>query len=239
MIKSPPSSIACRALRVRLWITWQIWPKSTLIARRSSAIWKTGLTFDPANTKRTFSSKIFCKETTFLTGAPPFAKVSSWPAISCALEDACSASAILLKRGWDRSKECLAMDNWPNIAVRRLLKSWASPPANNPSDSNLAPLRRSSSHFFLSVTSWAIPITRWTIPELSFIGNVRLWIHRTSSSFATIRYSMSRLFPSILLKKRFSTRSRSPGKTTVSQSKGLFTSFWGFPPQRRSYAGLT
>ena len=153
IVITPPSGMAWSAFMIRLCITWLICPSSASTAGNLPGIATSHLIFEPLTEKLADSFMMPLKSTALFTGRPPFEKVRSCLVRSFALCAALSASIrglLILSSLCDRN---LATERLPIIAVRRLLKSWAMPPASVPSDSSLLALRSSSSFFFLSAMS--------------------------------------------------------------------------------------
>ena len=153
IVITPPSGMAWSAFMIRLCITWLICPSSASTAGRLAGMSRWHFMFEPLTEKLADSFIMPLKSTAILTGRPPLEKVRSCFVRSFALCAALSASIrglLTLSSFCDRS---LATDRLPIIAVRRLLKSWAIPPASVPRDSSLLAFRSSSSFFFLSAMS--------------------------------------------------------------------------------------
>ena len=149
----PPPGIACAALITRLPIAWPICPASASVAQRSSAIPNSHRTGIPWTDSRADSRTTLSREIRSRTGFPPFEKVRSLEASSSARSEALSAASSLATALLAGSRICFAREMFPRIAARKLLKSWAMPPARVPRDSSFCHLTSSSSLRTFTVTS--------------------------------------------------------------------------------------
>ncbi len=116
-------------------------------------------TFDPLKVKTVESLSTSDMGAVFLTRPPPFEKTSNCRVSALALEATRRASSSDSTMSSPRSTSSFANEILPMIPERKLLKSWAKPPAITPSDSSFWALRSSCSSFFFSVMSWNTVVT--------------------------------------------------------------------------------
>ena len=163
----------------------------------------------------------------FGTGGPSTAKYgavgSPAPARSCLVSAAARSAALSIssmssRNGSPARSAPSTSSPWPVIAVSRLLKSCATPPASRPMASIFCASTSCSCARRSSVTSSAIPTVRTTLPDASRTGDTRLRTQRTDPSGRTTRKSsLPGSAPLTVARISANRRSRSSGWTASSQ----------------------
>ncbi len=190
--------MACWAFMSTLLITCSIWCLSILQGRVFSSMCRLQETFEPLSTNLTVSSIKPARNSVFFTGAPPLEKVKScrvkWRARSMAPLAVIKYLTVSSSAVFNITRSIL-----PNIPVRRLLKSWAMPPARIPRDSSFCEFNSNDSAFFRFVTSYATPMIFSTCPFSSMMG-----VYVTSKTISSTISSCCIIFP-------FKASSTAPG----------------------------
>ena len=155
MVTRPPRGMASRALTIRFRSTCSSWPGSAFTHPRSWAGTVTRSMSSPIRRRSIFST---CA-TTLLTSSTRISrtcrrlKARSWRVSAAAR---CAASTINVTSrapGPSPPRRCWRKWQRPVITVRRLLKSWATPPASCPTASIFCDWRSCSSIRRSRVTS--------------------------------------------------------------------------------------
>ena len=152
------------------WITCAICPSSASTSQRPGSISSRQTERDPLRANRAAFSITGPSATRFLTGLPPFEKVSSWLVRLTERWSAFSACSSISNERSARSSDIFAIEMYPKTPWSRLLKSCAIPPASVPIDSSFCVLSRSSSRSLRSVMFVIVSITDATRPAASSIG---------------------------------------------------------------------
>ena len=173
MVSLPPPGIASRALTARLRITCSIWPGSALIVPRLEASAVRSSTSSPINRRSIFSRS----ETTVLRSMATGCKTClRLKASSCRVRPAARSPAFLIsstlwRRGSWACNRLRTRSLYPLMAVSRLLKSCAMPPASCPMASSFCDCRSCSSRVLCSVISCLMAM-KLVISPASFITGV-------------------------------------------------------------------
>ena len=157
MLKRPPPGIASRALTARFKSTCSSCPGSALTAPAVGSSEVTSSTSSPSNRRSMRSILPTTTLSSSTLGASTWRRLnaSSCRVSSAARRPACRISSASSRRG--SPEGMLLSSSWvePRMAVSRLLKSWAMPPASCPTASIFCDWRSCSSSWRWAVTSWA------------------------------------------------------------------------------------
>ena len=162
----PPDGIASRALTARFMMTCSIWPGSALMRRTRSP--RAGIKVMSSPITR---PSMVCMPPTRVFRSRTCGSRICWrlKASSCRVNNAALRPALTIS--WTSSRICPSggssarvISPKPRIAVNRLLKSWAIPLASRPIPSIFCAWRTCASSVFRSVTSSAMPASRYTSP---------------------------------------------------------------------------
>ena len=220
MVTVPPSGIASRAFTTRFMITCSIWPGSALTVPRSGAATVTIRTSSPISRRSMRSRPATRALRSISRGCSACLRLKE---SSCRVIEAARSAALRICSTYSRRGSTSPRSSWsrsalPRMAVRTLLKSWATPPASLPTASIFCAWRSCPSRARCSVTSLITPRTPATRPP-STSGREWTVTGKVVPSLRTARYSELNSSPASTRRTRASSRSRSPGTTARATSK--------------------
>ena len=200
MVSRPPSGMASRALTTRFMITCSSWLGSAFTLPRSGRGTKTSCIVSPSSrwSMACIPSTMPLRSSTLGASTCLRLKARSWRVSAAACWEASRIPSTFRRSGWSSGifRRMRSLSPW--ITMRRLLKSWAMPPASWPTAS-IFWAWRSWSSLSRSATSARFRSVRSTVRPRSWRGRPPLsrstWMmsrsHKTRPSAATARYSNS------------------------------------------------
>ncbi len=238
MLSVPPATMASRALTARLMITCSSWPWSTRTSPSSRPCTILRSIEAPISRRSRLESSASTSviDSTFGCSVCWREKARSWRtrfAARLAFWRICMMSA----KDWSPGRWRISRRSQnPIIAVSRLLKSWATPPASWPTSSIFCDCRNCASSVFCSVMS-----TRWRIsPDCSLPSSSRrITVEATTLSVppASVSSMGAASHGPAAARKSWSAREARPAGSTNAVNGRPFASP-GATPTMRAKAAL-
>ena len=226
----PPAAIASRALTTRFITTCSICPRSALTWASDGARSVSSRTFSPI-IRRSIRSRSTTTPLTSMTAGWMICrrlKASSWLVRAAARSAARRISSMSSRFGSSGPSCSATMSPYPRMAVSRLLKSWATPPASRPIASILTECRNCASREIRSVMSVMNPSRAIVSPPAPRIARPCSQTHFVSPLFVSMRYS--------IWKGRSASTLSCTVSQTIGRSSGWMRSPYPIPPSSTSSA---
>jgi hypothetical protein len=135
IVTVPPSGgMASRELTTRFMTVLEIWPSSARTDQRSGACSTLSVMRSPTSRRSKSESSVSISDSANTLGCKVCwrEKARSWRTNPAARTEFCRTSLISAKEGSPAGWRIRSRSQLPMMACRRLLKSWATPPANWP-----------------------------------------------------------------------------------------------------------